>query len=184
MPARRLSYITPVHALVAAKSPRPSLRPITEAVAEFYEVTYPDIIERQRIRRYSLPRHAAMLLAFEMYPDVSVSEIARQFKRNHSTVMWAIRHIRFRMEERLAIKHDSTSYREVIVPLTRREVVRRREKPAAATRWSREAARLPVRAAASVHAWRDRLARSRLLGPNGSARPSAILASWPRRSSL
>lgn len=104
MTARKLTYITPTAKIVAERSV-PSLRPIAEAVAEFYDLTYEALLERRRRLRTAVPRHVVMLLAYET-SDLGISEIGRQMGRHHTTVLHGLRRIRTAIERDEEIRAD------------------------------------------------------------------------------
>jgi hypothetical protein len=71
----------------------PSVRLIAETVADYFEVTYRDLVSARRTGGIAGPRHLAMYLARRM-TRLSLPEIGRHFGgRDHSTVLSAVRKI-------------------------------------------------------------------------------------------
>lgn len=65
------------------------MRRVIEEVARITEMTPDDITGRNRQRRYVRARQMAMLICRD-YCGASYPEIARVFKRNHTTVIYNV----------------------------------------------------------------------------------------------
>ena len=71
----------------------PSVKAIQQIVSEHFDLYPVEMVSRRRARRYSRPRQIAMTLARDLTP-CSYPEIAREFgKRDHTTIMHAVRAI-------------------------------------------------------------------------------------------
>lgn len=66
------------------------VREIIISVAAKHGVTYDDIIGRSRLRHVVKARHEAMKMAHNLRPEMSMSELGRQFKRDHTTLLSAL----------------------------------------------------------------------------------------------
>jgi chromosomal replication initiator protein len=75
----------------------PSVGAIQEAVASVLGVPRADLVSPRRTPRIARARQLAMYLARELTP-LSLSQIAREFDRDHSTVLHAIRAVSKRLE--------------------------------------------------------------------------------------
>jgi chromosomal replication initiator protein len=73
-----------------AKQYRTSAALITATVCSAYEISTADIAGKSRHRRYARPRQIAMWLCSEM-TDLSLQQIGRLYKRDHTTVLHALR---------------------------------------------------------------------------------------------
>jgi chromosomal replication initiator protein len=71
---------------------RPTPADIIKAVSMRFELNSTQIVGRNAIRTYSRPRQIAMFLAREM-TSMSYPQIGRHFRRDHTTVLWAVRGI-------------------------------------------------------------------------------------------
>lgn len=72
---------------------------IQRAAADFFGVTYADLVGPERARRIVLPRHIAMYLAREL-TEHSLPAIGSRFGgRDHSTVLHGIVRVRDRCRE-------------------------------------------------------------------------------------
>lgn len=54
-------------------------------------MSWEDVISVRRERRLVKPRHACMRAAYENRGDLSLSRIGRIFRRDHTTVLEAVR---------------------------------------------------------------------------------------------
>ncbi|HXV29781.1 MAG TPA: helix-turn-helix domain-containing protein [Sinorhizobium sp.] len=71
---------------------RPSIDAIVASVlADFPDVTWEDIISVRRERRLVKPRHACMRAVYESRKDLSLPRIGRIFRRDHTTVLAAVK---------------------------------------------------------------------------------------------
>lgn len=65
---------------------------IIRLCSEVWEVPRAEILSRNQTNRVMRPRHAAMMLVREMIkPQKSLTQIARMFNRDHTTVLNGIR---------------------------------------------------------------------------------------------
>jgi len=69
------------------------MRAIIAATAEVYEVTPADILGNSREARHAAPRLVAMRIAHDVC-GLSLSETGKLFRRDHTSVMNAVRRIR------------------------------------------------------------------------------------------
>ena len=81
----------------AAKAASPSLEQIQKAVCEVSGLSREELLSSRRSNRVSHARQLAMYLARELTP-MSLSEIARAFDRDHTTVIHALRAVDSRLE--------------------------------------------------------------------------------------
>lgn len=72
---------------VGAKVP---VREIIISVAAKHGVTYDDIVSRTRKVHVVKARQEAMKMANSLRPDMSMTELGRQFKRDHTTILHAL----------------------------------------------------------------------------------------------
>jgi chromosomal replication initiator protein len=87
-------------------SPVPSTQKIQEITARFFDLPLSDLLSGSKKRRYSYPRQIAMYLC-RRYTEQSFKEIGMAFQnKDHSTVIYAVRHISKVMEENDRIKND------------------------------------------------------------------------------
>ena len=75
----------------------PSVSAIQEAVSSVLGISRADLLSGKRTPAITRARHLAMFLARELTP-LSLSQIAREFDRDHSTVIHAIRAVQGRNE--------------------------------------------------------------------------------------
>jgi len=71
---------------------KPSIRTICETVGNYYEVTLDEILSKDRHRSIVEARQVAMWIARKTQA-LSYPELGREFGRDHSTVMQAIRKV-------------------------------------------------------------------------------------------
>ncbi len=83
------------------------IRQIQALAADRYGITVVDLLAQGRRQKFVLPRHLAIFLAHTENPGISLSVIAREFRRDHTTVLYAIT----RIERRL--RTDGDLVREV-----------------------------------------------------------------------
>ena len=81
----------------AAATASPSLHQIQDAVCAVCGLTREELLSSRRSTRISHARQLAMYLARELTP-LSLSEIARGFDRDHTTVIHALRAVESRLE--------------------------------------------------------------------------------------
>jgi hypothetical protein len=74
-----------------------SIQLIKRAVADEFGVPVATLSSRRNQRTFTVPRHVAFLIAYELLPRVSMPVIARCFGRDHTTVLHGLRAIRERM---------------------------------------------------------------------------------------
>jgi chromosomal replication initiator protein len=71
---------------------RPTIEEIVAAVlTDFPGVSWEDVVSVRRERRLVKPRHACMRAVYERRGDLSLSRIGRIFRRDHTTVLEAVR---------------------------------------------------------------------------------------------
>jgi chromosomal replication initiator protein len=81
----------------AGEASAPTVSAIQDAVASVLGVPRADLLSARRTPRIARARQLAMYLARELTP-LSLSQIAREFDRDHSTVLHAIRAVSKRLE--------------------------------------------------------------------------------------
>jgi len=64
---------------------------VASVLADFPGVSWDDIISVRRERRLVKPRHACMRAVYQSRPDLSLPRIGRIFRRDHSTVLAAVK---------------------------------------------------------------------------------------------
>lgn len=69
---------------------KPAVPDIIKAVCMRFDLNQTQIVGRNANRFYSRPRQIAMYLAREM-TSMSYPQIGARFKRDHTTVLWAVR---------------------------------------------------------------------------------------------
>jgi chromosomal replication initiator protein len=80
-----------------ATADQPSVRAIQDAVASVLGVTREELLSPRRTPKVARARQLAMYLTRELTP-LSLAQIAREFDRDHSTVLHAIRTVTGRLE--------------------------------------------------------------------------------------
>jgi chromosomal replication initiator protein len=80
---------------------------ILATVAEYYNISLRDLLGRSRLIELARPRQVAMYLA-TLHTRKSHSQIAREFSKDHTTVIHALR----RIEE--LIKHDDELAEDIL----------------------------------------------------------------------
>jgi chromosomal replication initiator protein len=80
-----------------AEAGAPSVRAIQEAVSGTLRVSREELLSNRRTPRVARARQLAMYLTRELTP-LSLAQIAREFNRDHSTVLHAIRAVAQRLE--------------------------------------------------------------------------------------
>jgi len=91
----------------------PSVAAIQDAVASVMGISHADLLSAKRTPRIARARHLAMFLARELTP-LSLVQIAREFNRDHSTVIHAIRAVGERNEPGSATAGDINSVRAML----------------------------------------------------------------------
>ncbi|MEJ2025860.1 MAG: helix-turn-helix domain-containing protein, partial [Deltaproteobacteria bacterium] len=87
-------------------STAPTIQEIQNITARFFDLPLSDILSNSKKRRYSYPRQVSMYLC-RILTQSSYKEIGTAFQnKDHSTVLYAVRHITKRMEENDGIKND------------------------------------------------------------------------------
>ena len=84
-------------ASAAERAEPPTLTAIQDAVCEAEGLTLDELLSPRRSTRIARARQLAMYLARELTP-LSLTEIARGFNRDHTTVLHAIRTVSARLE--------------------------------------------------------------------------------------
>lgn len=83
------------HELEIISSPKRKVREIVQDVLNNYpDITWDEIISPRRNRALIPPRHECMRAVFKERPDMSFPQIGRIFRRDHTSVMWAVGKIR------------------------------------------------------------------------------------------
>ena len=85
------------------------IKAIFTASAERFNLTHDDLIAKDRHRHNTDARNIAVLLALELRPKVTLSDIARYLKRHHSTIIY----IRDEYKRSLQIKGLQNDYDKV-----------------------------------------------------------------------
>jgi len=83
----------------------PKIADIQEAVCSLYGITLQEMLSDRRNRHAAWPRQVAIFLAFDGTASTK-TEIGKQFGRDHSTVLFAIRAVKRRMDGELALNLD------------------------------------------------------------------------------
>ena len=91
----------------------PSVQAIQEAVASIQGISRADLLSAKRTPQVARARHLAMFLSRELTP-LSLVQIAREFGRDHSTVIHAIRAVAKKNEPGSAIAGDIHSVRAML----------------------------------------------------------------------
>jgi len=87
-------------------SSAPGIQKIQEVTARFFDLPLPELLSGSKKRRYSYPRQIAMYLC-RRYTECSFKEIGMAFQnKDHSTVIYAVRHISKVMKENDRIRND------------------------------------------------------------------------------
>jgi chromosomal replication initiator protein len=84
--------LTRVNPTAMAVRPRMTIRRIRETVASYFDVPIHSLISDRRARDVARPRQIAMYLSRELTPK-SLPCIGREFNRDHTTVIHALRQI-------------------------------------------------------------------------------------------
>lgn len=71
-------------------TPRDHLRRIVDDVARDHRTTVADVMSRSRLKEHVAARHAAILECSRAFPDASREQLARFFKRDHSTIQYVV----------------------------------------------------------------------------------------------
>jgi chromosomal replication initiator protein len=96
-PLVRKALERPGHPRAATGAGAPSIAAIQEAVAGVLEVPREELLSARRTPRVARARQLAMYLARDL-TSLSLAQIAREFDRDHSTVLHAVRSVRSRLE--------------------------------------------------------------------------------------
>ena len=91
----------------------PSVSAIQDAVSSVLGISRADLLSAKRTPAVARARHMAMFLSRELTP-LSLSAIAREFDRDHSTVIHAIRSVGDRNEPGSATAGDIHSVRAIL----------------------------------------------------------------------
>lgn len=73
--------------------PKPPIWLITQTVAEITGADYYAIMSPRRSRSVAWPRHFAIWLCRKLREELSLPTIGRAFKRDHTSTLYAIRHV-------------------------------------------------------------------------------------------
>jgi chromosomal replication initiator protein len=88
---------TPQEALPVAGDNTPTIRAIQDAVCAVLDVSREDLLSARRTARLVRARQLAMYLSREL-TQLSLAEIAREFGRDHTTILHAVRTVAGRLE--------------------------------------------------------------------------------------
>jgi chromosomal replication initiation ATPase DnaA len=95
----------------ALGQPRMLIANIQATVATYYSLPLAAMTSNQQYRQIAHPRQVAMFLANELTQH-SLAEIGRRFRRDHTTVMYAIKAVRQRMTFDPQTEFDVEALRE------------------------------------------------------------------------
>ena len=70
---------------------------ITQACLS-YDVSYVQVMSKKRNRRYVEPRQVSMYLMRTLIPEMSLTDIGRIFRKDHTTVLHAYNHVKTQIE--------------------------------------------------------------------------------------
>ncbi|MCI8469844.1 MAG: chromosomal replication initiator protein DnaA [Eggerthellaceae bacterium] len=90
-------------------SSRLSIRDIQGVVEKFYRVDHGQMVGKSRTRSITHPRHVAIYLCRTIL-DLPFQEVAKQFNRDHSTVMHSVRYV----EEKLGTSREVQEEIEIL----------------------------------------------------------------------
>jgi chromosomal replication initiator protein len=96
-----------------ASTERPSIAAIQEAVCSVYSLSRQDLLSPSRSPRITRARHLAMYLAREL-SGLSLADIARAFRRDHSTVLHAVRRVTNDLEPGSSLHRNLTDARALL----------------------------------------------------------------------
>lgn len=89
----------------APRPDEPTINKVVEAVAKAWNVSVVEIMGYRRRQPVTTARLAAMYLAAEVTP-LTISAIARGFRRDHTTILYAIRTMPERMRYDAQLCHQ------------------------------------------------------------------------------
>jgi chromosomal replication initiator protein len=96
----------------ALDRPRLMVAHIQAVVAAYYEIPVAEMYSARRDWAVSHPRQVAMYLSKEMTPK-SLPDLARRFGgRDHTTIMWALKQVKKRIENDAEVAADVEVLRE------------------------------------------------------------------------
>lgn len=64
---------------------------VKETVAEYFGVTVDDIMSQKKVKNIATARQVAMFISFNKVKNTNVTAVAREFKRDHATISYAVR---------------------------------------------------------------------------------------------
>ena len=96
--------------LLRAHDRRLTIEEIQRRVAEYYNIRFTDMHSARRARAVARPRQVAMYLAKQL-TERSLPDIGRNFRRDHTTVMHAVRRIEHLLETDSSVGEDVTLLR-------------------------------------------------------------------------
>lgn len=86
--------------------PKPlNIKPILRAIASYYGIFVSEIIGLSRTNKYVRPRHVACYFAIR-HAGMSYPQVGRRIKRDHTTVLHAVRKISERMLVDFQLAHE------------------------------------------------------------------------------
>jgi chromosomal replication initiator protein len=104
---------TPFSDSSGSTSERPSIPAIQEAVCSVHRISRDDLLSTSRSPRITRARHLAMYLAREL-SGLSLAQIARAFRRDHSTVLHAVRRVNKDLEPGSPLHRNLTDARALL----------------------------------------------------------------------
>lgn len=107
---------------IASTSSLLSIRDIQNAVCRITNISYMDLISSRRTDKLVRPRQIAMALCKELTPR-SLPDIGRRFKRDHTTVLHAVRKMHLVMMDIADILETAPLEYLVMIALERRNAI-------------------------------------------------------------
>jgi len=101
-----LSSLFPKMIMPRRRRAAPSAAAVIADVAKFYGVTVAEILSPRREYRLSEPRHVAMWCAARL-TGLSFPQLGRAFRRDHTTIMYAVRQVAKRRAANPAVEAET-----------------------------------------------------------------------------
>lgn len=111
----------------APKRPRFLVAYIQETVADYYGISVMEMLADRRCQALSVPRHVAILLAYQL-TDKSLPDIGGRFNRDHTSILHAVRSIHAKKSVNGALAAEITFLREKLlntIPIDQQSILRR-----------------------------------------------------------
>lgn len=102
--------------MTAMPTTDPRVRDIIDCVSEQWGVPVRTLLSDRREKGVACVRHAAMTLAYEMTPH-SFPALGRMFRRDHTTVMYAVRRCQALAEHDLDYAARLAKCRDALAPV-------------------------------------------------------------------